>query len=309
MEELDKIFNQAEIAFRYYQRMHPERNYEREAARKQFRQDSNIDKSIIKGIVEEASRPFNMIERHFILNRRPTGESMKHHGVMNPFISERYNRGNHTIIKAGIKGVGTIQVVGPEIGGIADSPDLEYLTIEFRSVDEYVILHYKVRRDSAVEGYYIVRLNSYEMMVEAANKIIFSAGFIWDKQGFLSKDSPRIEDVKSFIGYYNSMIRYRLIHVLTKPLPFELGIKISDQEDLLYKALGHPEIKEVYLKLADPKTPERMLFEAELNINHGSKPQLKGVYTIRFFDVKKGNQIRDKFLECFNGEDSMQEIF
>jgi len=53
MIKIHDAFSKAAIAVRYYQRVKPERNYDAEAARKQFDQDSKIDRKIVLEVVTE----------------------------------------------------------------------------------------------------------------------------------------------------------------------------------------------------------------------------------------------------------------
>jgi len=49
---LHKAFKITEIALYYYSIVHPERNYSRNYAIKQWRQDKHIDKKIVKAIIK-----------------------------------------------------------------------------------------------------------------------------------------------------------------------------------------------------------------------------------------------------------------
>lgn len=51
----DKILNglKTEVAYRYYSRCKPERNYSRTAAQKQFIQDTNVDLQLVRKIIHE----------------------------------------------------------------------------------------------------------------------------------------------------------------------------------------------------------------------------------------------------------------
>lgn len=42
----------SQVALRYYAIVHPERNYHIERALKQFRQDRNIDKKVLRKVIE-----------------------------------------------------------------------------------------------------------------------------------------------------------------------------------------------------------------------------------------------------------------
>lgn len=300
MKEIDKLFNQTELAFRYYQLVHQERNYDREAARTQFRQDSNIDSQIIKQIVEEASRPFCTIKKHFVLNRRPTGESIKQHIDLNPFSS--IGQGYKIVIKAGLEGRGTIDVGEPDIMKTADSPALENLTIDIRSLEEYVILQYTLREDSSVEGYYMVNLNSEKRRVEVVNKFFIPAEFYWFKQEFFSREVPLSIEVEQFIRDIRHILKYMQLAVYVKPLASEQEIKYNENERLLYRAVVHPNVQEIGIRLGHVKNNPPVL-EAKLNIIRENKPQIKGIYTVNFFNLKRGSKIRNLFLECFNGVD------
>jgi hypothetical protein len=50
---IHEAFTKAYIAFRYYSIKHPERNYTSEQARKQFMQDNNVDKSLLRKVIDE----------------------------------------------------------------------------------------------------------------------------------------------------------------------------------------------------------------------------------------------------------------
>jgi hypothetical protein len=45
----DKTF----LAFRYYQEKHPERNYDKDQARRQLAQDSNIDERLLLRVLKQ----------------------------------------------------------------------------------------------------------------------------------------------------------------------------------------------------------------------------------------------------------------
>lgn len=48
--KLPKGYNKSDIAESYYKIKHPERNYPRDQAKKQFFQDKNIDKKVLRAI-------------------------------------------------------------------------------------------------------------------------------------------------------------------------------------------------------------------------------------------------------------------
>jgi len=47
---IHEAFNKAEIAFIYYKKAHPKRKYNRDQARKQFIQDTNLNVKILEAI-------------------------------------------------------------------------------------------------------------------------------------------------------------------------------------------------------------------------------------------------------------------
>ncbi len=49
--KLHEAFTVTEIALRYYKKVHPERNYSRHYAIKQWRQDKNIDQSVVEKVI------------------------------------------------------------------------------------------------------------------------------------------------------------------------------------------------------------------------------------------------------------------
>lgn len=46
-------YNKAAVAELYYQKKYPDRKYDRDAARKQFQQDNNIDEKILLAVLKE----------------------------------------------------------------------------------------------------------------------------------------------------------------------------------------------------------------------------------------------------------------
>lgn len=50
---IHEAYNNTEIAFRYYIKKWPERAYSKDAARKQFAQDMNIDKKLLREVLNE----------------------------------------------------------------------------------------------------------------------------------------------------------------------------------------------------------------------------------------------------------------
>jgi hypothetical protein len=49
-------YKKTEIAFRYYLKKWPERDYSKDEARKQFAQDMNIDRKLLKTVYDEVNR-------------------------------------------------------------------------------------------------------------------------------------------------------------------------------------------------------------------------------------------------------------
>lgn len=49
---IHEVYNKAAIAWLYYNKKHPGRNYDREQARKQFQQDNNIDEKILMEVLK-----------------------------------------------------------------------------------------------------------------------------------------------------------------------------------------------------------------------------------------------------------------
>jgi hypothetical protein len=58
---IHKAFKITEIALRYYKITHPERNYTRHYAVKQWRQDKVIDKKIVRSVVKEVINEQNTL--------------------------------------------------------------------------------------------------------------------------------------------------------------------------------------------------------------------------------------------------------
>lgn len=53
---INSEFNKSEIAYLYYRHKYPNRDYDKEQARKQFNQDKNIDYKIIITIIKTVCR-------------------------------------------------------------------------------------------------------------------------------------------------------------------------------------------------------------------------------------------------------------
>ncbi len=50
---LHEAFSITEVALRYYKLQHPERNYSRHYAVKQWRQDKRIDSKVVKKVIDK----------------------------------------------------------------------------------------------------------------------------------------------------------------------------------------------------------------------------------------------------------------
>jgi hypothetical protein len=61
---IHKALSKTEIAFRYYRAVAPERKYNKEAARKQFNQDRDIDSKVISKIVDQIFKEQKELLKH-----------------------------------------------------------------------------------------------------------------------------------------------------------------------------------------------------------------------------------------------------
>jgi hypothetical protein len=61
---IHKALSKTEIAFRYYKEVAPERKYDKEAARKQFNQDRDIDSKVISKIVDQIFKEQKELLKH-----------------------------------------------------------------------------------------------------------------------------------------------------------------------------------------------------------------------------------------------------
>jgi hypothetical protein len=62
---IHEALSKSEIALRYYKQTHPDRKYKKEAARKQFDQDLNLDVKLIAKIIDQIFREQKELLRDF----------------------------------------------------------------------------------------------------------------------------------------------------------------------------------------------------------------------------------------------------
>lgn len=58
----NNLIKKAVLAEMYYTRKYPERNYDRDAARKQFQQDNDLDEKILLAILKESFKEKKLID-------------------------------------------------------------------------------------------------------------------------------------------------------------------------------------------------------------------------------------------------------